>query len=270
MTTNPIFKLFDLSGKTAVLTGAGSGMGRSTAQLLSAAGAKLVLGDINEESLDETVRMVEDTGGTASSLRVDVARKTEVDALAQKAVDDFGRIDIMGNIAGIPHQSMVVDTTEEDLDRVLAVNLKGVFFGCQAAARVMQEQGSGSIVNISSSIIYTSAGDTYSAYGMAKAGVAMLTKTLAKEIGPYGVRVNTIAPGQILTNFSRRHFSDAEGNVIEDRLEAFKRDSASRGPLGLLGKPEYVAHTFLYLVSDAAEFVTGQIIGPNGGTSMPW
>lgn len=269
MTTNEAFKLFDLSGRIAAITGAGSGIGRATAQVLASAGASLVLGDVNADSLDETARMVEDTGGNALTLKTDVTRKSEVEALVAKAVREFGRLDIMGNIAGVPHQSLVVDTKEEDLDRILAINLKGVFFGCQAATEVMRKQGSGNIVNIASSIIFTYGGETYSVYAIAKAGVAMLTKTLAKEAGVHGIRVNAIAPGQILTNFSSRHFT-VDGKVDEKKLQAYIEQSEERTPLGIIGRPEHIAHALLYLVSDASEFVTGQIIGPNGGTSMPW
>ena len=105
---------------------------------------------------------------------------------------------------------------------------------------------------------------------LAKAGVAMLTKILAKEAGSHGIRVNAIAPGQIMTNFTQRHFANPDGTVNEEKRAAYMQQSAARNPLGLVGKPEYIGHAFLYLASDAAEFVTGQIIGPNGGASMPW
>lgn len=268
---NEVSRLFDLAGRTAAITGAGSGIGRATSILLAQAGANLVLGDIDERSMAETSRIIEDTGGRKPvQVRTDVSKKPQVEDLVQRAVKEFGRLDIMGNVAGIPQQSLVVDTKEEDLDRVLAINLKGVFFGCQAAMKPMTAQRSGNIVNISSSVIYSYGADTYACYGMAKAGVAMLTKVLAHEAGPLGIRVNAIAPGQIITNFSKRHFANPDGTVDDRKREAFIAQSASRSPLKLAGKPEYIAHAFLYLVSDASEFVTGQIIGPNGGVSMPW
>ena len=144
-----------------------------------------------------------------------------------------------------------------------------MFYGCQAALRVMTPQKSGSIINISSGAIDTPA-PTLACYAMTKAAVAMLTKTLAMEAGQAGIRVNALAPGVILTNFSRQHFVDADGTVNEERLQQYKQRFGAMSPLGRIGTPEDIAWTILYLVSDAASFVTGQTIRPNGGVSMPW
>src|SRR5512134_3122909 len=138
-----IAKLFDQTGRVAVLTGAASGIGRATAELLARAGASLVLGDVDERGLAETAARVQREGGKAVVQRADVRRDAEVDALVEGGVREFGRVDVMGNIAGIPQQSLIVDTSEADLDALFAVNLKGVFFGVKAALRRMLAQKSG-------------------------------------------------------------------------------------------------------------------------------
>ena len=261
--------LFDLSGRVAVLTGVASGIGKASASMLAAAGATIVGGDIDEAGAQATAGEIAAAGGTAVVQRVDVTRRADVDALVDRAQSEFGRVDILGNIAGIPHNKMVADCTDEDFERILAINLKSVFYGCQAAIRHMIPQGSGNIVNISSGAIDTPA-PTLACYGMTKAAVAMLTKTLATEVGRNGIRVNAIAPGMILTNFSTHNFTDADGNVVPEKLEQYHKRASAMAPLGRAGEAEDVARSFLYLVSDAAAFVTGQIERPNGGVSMPW
>ena len=166
---------FDLSGRVAVLTGAASGIGRATAHVLAGAGATVVLGDIDEKGAQATADDIAAHGGKALPLRADVTKHGDIDALVDRAAGEYGRVDIMGNIAGIPHNQMIADVTDDELERILAINLKSVFYGCQAALRVMTPQGSGSIVNISSGAIDTPA-PTLACYSMTKAAVAMLTK----------------------------------------------------------------------------------------------
>ncbi len=261
---------FQLDGRVAVLTGAASGIGRATAKTLAGAGASVVLGDIDEKGAQATADEIRDSvGGAALVVRTDVTERAQVDALVDRAAGELGRVDIMGNIAGVPHNQMVADVTDDEFERILAINLKSVFYGCQAALRVMVPQGSGNIVNISSGAIDTPA-PTLACYGMTKAAVAMLTKTLAVEVGQHGIRVNALAPGIVLTNFSRHHFANPDGTVDEERLAAYKQNFGAMAPLGRVGEPEDVAWAILYLVSDAASFVTGQILRPNGGVAMPW
>jgi 3-oxoacyl-[acyl-carrier protein] reductase len=261
---------FRLDGRVAVLTGAASGIGKATATTLAGAGASVVLGDIDEKGAQTTADEIRDRFGvTALVVRTDVTQRVEIDALVDRAAGELGRVDILGNIAGVPHNQMVADVTDEEFERILAINLKSVFYGCQAALRVMVPHGSGNIVNISSGAIDTPA-PTLACYGMTKAAVAMLTKTLAVEVGPHGIRVNALAPGIVLTNFSRQHFANADGGVDEERLAAYKKNFGAMAPLGRVGEPEDIAWAFLYLVSDAASFVTGQILRPNGGVAMPW
>jgi len=242
-------ELFDLSDRVAVLTGVGSGIGKATASLLAAAGATIVGGDIDEASAQATADEIKADGGMATVRRTDVTQRAD--------------------IAGIPHNKLLTDCTDEEFERILAINLKSVFYGCQAALRHMIPQGGGNIVNISSGAIDTPA-PTLACYGMTKAAVAMLTKTLATEVGRHGVRVNAIAPGMILTNFSRHNFVDDSGNVVPEKLEQYHKRAGAMSPLGRAGEAEDVARSFLYLVSDAAAFITGQIERPNGGVSMPW
>jgi 3-oxoacyl-[acyl-carrier protein] reductase len=261
--------LFDLSGKVAVVTGVSSGIGKATARMLAGAGATIVGGDIDEKGAQATADEITADGGTALTMRTDVTKRAEIDALVDRAQGEFGRVDIMGNIAGVPHNKLVVDCTDEEFERILAINLKSVFYGCQAAIRHMIPQGSGNIVNISSGAIDTPA-PTLACYGMTKAAVAMLTKTLATEVGRHGIRVNAIAPGMILTNFSRHNFVDDNGEVVPEKLEQYHKRAGAMAPLGRAGEAEDVARSFLYLVSGAAAFVTGQIERPNGGVAMPW
>ncbi|MGZ8734956.1 MAG: SDR family NAD(P)-dependent oxidoreductase, partial [Acidimicrobiia bacterium] len=207
-------------------------------------------------------------GGQARAVRTDVTVRSDVDALVDGAQAEFGRVDIMGNVAGVPHNKMITDTTDDEFERILAINLKSVFYGVQAALRVMVPQKSGNIVNLSSGAIDTPA-PTLACYGMTKAAVAMLTKTAAVEGGPHGIRVNAIAPGVIHTNFSRHNFVDADGNVVPEKVEQYKKRFGAMAPIGRVGEAQDVANAILYLVSDGAGFMTGQILRPNGGVAMP-
>jgi 3-oxoacyl-[acyl-carrier protein] reductase len=240
---------YDLTGQVAVLTGAGSGIGKATALTLAGAGATIVGGDIDEAAVTATADEITAAGGTARAVKTDV--------------------DIVGNIAGVPHNKMVMDCTDEDFERILAINLKSCFYGCQAAMRVMAPKKSGNIINISSGAIDTPA-PTLACYGMTKAAVAMLTKTLAWEAGPLGIRVNALAPGVIHTNFSRHNFVDEEGNVVPEKVEEYKKRFGRMAPLGRVGEAQDVADSILFLVSPGASFMTGQILRPNGGQAMPW
>jgi 3-oxoacyl-[acyl-carrier protein] reductase len=264
-----IRQIHDLSGRIAVLTGAASGIGKATALTLAAAGATVVGGDIDDPGAKATAEEIVAAGGTAIAQKTDVTQRADIDALVDRAVSEYGRVDIMGNIAGVPFNKMVHEVTDEEFERILAINLKSVWYGCQAALRVMMPQGSGNIVNIASGAIDTPA-PTLAVYGLTKAAVAMLTKTMAMEGGAHGIRCNALAPGVIETKFSSQHFTDADGNVDPERLEKYRKRFGAQSPIGRVGDAQDVAWAILYLVSDAASFVTGQILRPNGGVSMPW
>jgi 3-oxoacyl-[acyl-carrier protein] reductase len=172
------------------------------------------------------------------------------------------------NIAGIMVEGPFLDTSEEDLDRIMAVNLKGVFFGCQAAGRVMvgQPEG-GSIINASSAAADTVSPNIVS-YSICKAGVVQMTKTLAIEVGKHRVRVNAVAPGFVLTNMTGRYFVRPDGSVDESMRDAVVEPMARHTPLRRIGEPEDIAAAVLYLASDASSFMTGQVLRPNGGVAM--
>ncbi len=258
---------FDLSGRVAAVTGAASGIGRASAEMLAAAGATVACCDVDLEGAKETVRRIEAAGGVGEASLVDVADREQVDAFVAGIVEGHGRLDVMANVAGIIVNNLVVDTTEEELDRVLGVNLKGVFFGCQAAARVMTAQGSGSIVNMASAAIDAPREGLIS-YALAKAGVAQLTKTLAMEVGPSGVRVNAVAPGFVITGMTGRHFTADDGTIDEAVKEATVAPMRDRSALRAIGDPDDIAYAVLYLASDAARFMTGQAINVTGGVYM--
>jgi 3-oxoacyl-[acyl-carrier protein] reductase len=255
----------DLPGRVAVVTGAGSGIGRASAVALAAAGATVVGADIDGAAAEATA---EGIGDRARGVRVDVSRAEEVDELIEGTARDLGRLDILVNNAGIMHEQLVADTTEEELDRVLATNLKGVFFGCRAAARVMAGRG-GSIVNLASAAVDLPA-PRHACYGMSKAAVVQLTRTLAMELGDDGVRVNAVAPGFIITGITARHFTNPDGTVDEERKAAVAKTFSRVAPLRRVGEPEDVADVVLFLASDASRYMTGQILRPNGGMAMPW
>jgi 3-oxoacyl-[acyl-carrier protein] reductase len=265
----PAGQAFALTGQIAVLTGAASGIGRATALILSGAGATVVLGDIDGPGVEATVKEIDGRGGRAIGVEMDVTRRADVDALVARATGEYGRIDVMGNIAGVRSDGPVADITDEEFERVFDINLRGVFYGCQAALRAMIPQGSGNIINISSGIV-DDPGPTMATYGMTKAAVGQLTKTIAAEGAAHGIRANAIAPGIILSNFSRAHFVDESGEVDPVRFDAYIEWAGTLSPMARVGTPAEVAWMILYLVSDAASFVTGQIMRPNGGSSMPW
>jgi 3-oxoacyl-[acyl-carrier protein] reductase len=260
---------FDLSGRVALVTGAGSGIGRATAEHLAAVGASLLLADVDPGALAEVETRVKSSGAPVTSTTLDIADRSAVDAAVDLAVERFGRLDVMANVAGIPGDGVLENIEEDDLDRVLAVNVKGTFFGCQAAARIMVEQGSGSIINVASAAVDCPVGGN-SMYALSKAAIAMLTMSLAAELGPRGVRINAIAPGPTLTRFTLRELSTADHSKgvasYEERIEAMRRMS----PIGRVGEPSDQALQILYLASDASRFVTGAILRANGGVGMVW
>ena len=213
------YKDYDMTGKVAVLTGGGSGIGESSAELIAGAGGAVVLGDVNLAAAESVANRIREAGGKAIAHQCNVAVKAEVEGLIDRAMDEYGRVDAMGNIAGIMNADLVIDITEAEFDRIVGINMKGVLWGCQAAMRVMMKQGSGSIINISSAAIdYPNS--NVSLYAMTKAAVAMLTMELAMEAGPHGIRVNCLAPGQTATNFGRALREDARGNIDPDKYAA--------------------------------------------------
>ncbi|MFB7402053.1 SDR family NAD(P)-dependent oxidoreductase [Streptomyces rubiginosohelvolus] len=249
---------YDLTGRAAFVTGAASGIGRASALLLAEAGALVHCADRDETGLRRTYDLITGAGGSARTHPLDVTDRDRVRA----AVADAGHLDILVAAAGIMHTSSVLETADEDLDRVLAANFKGVLYACQEVARSMTARSApGSLITMASGAV-DSASAGLLCYSAAKAAVVQLTKTLATELGPHAIRVNAVAPGWIRTPMTDRH--DAAG---QHRAEAVM---ARISPLGRVGEPEDVAHTVLHLASDASAFMTGQILRPNGGVAMPW
>ncbi|MFH9248120.1 SDR family NAD(P)-dependent oxidoreductase [Streptomyces lydicus] len=258
----PPVTAYDLTGRTALVTGAASGIGRATAALLAAAGATVHCADLDATGAEATAAALTASGGTAFAHPLDVTRRDQVAAVVETARRGSGRLDVMANIAGIMHSSPVLETEDADLDRVWNTNFKGVLYGCQEAARAMIASGSGgSIVTMASGAIDTGAPGLL-CYGVTKAAVVQLTRTLATEVGRHGIRVNAVAPGWVRTAMTERHSAEA-------RQQA-ERPMIRMSPLGRVGEPEDIAHAVLHLASDASSFTTGQILRPNGGVAMPW
>jgi 3-oxoacyl-[acyl-carrier protein] reductase len=259
---------FTLDGRTAVVTGAASGIGRGTAIVLAKAGASLVLADIDEPGLEATRAQIDAAPDRIALRRTDVTDREDVEALADFAAARFGGIDVWANIAGVIGAAPVTEMTKAELDRILSVNLQGTYWGCAAAARRMASRGKGSIVNISSAGADMPA-PGLSAYAMSKAAVNMLTRTLATEVGRQGVRVNAVAPGFVETPMVAYRYRTPDGEVDEKARARLLQLRAEGSALGRIGEPSDIAYAILCLASDASRFVTGQILRPNGGAVMP-
>ncbi len=260
---------FDLGERTAVVTGAGSGIGRAAASALADAGAKVVCVDLDGAAAADTAARIHGAGGVSEGRAVDVTDKAAVNELGAHVAQAYGRLDIWVNVAGIMRYAKVVDLTEADLDAVLAVNFKGVLFGSQVAARWMVEHRSGSIVNVASAIL-DGPQPSMVAYATSKAAVSMLTRTLAMEIGKHGVRANVVAPGWTRTGMTDEQFTDPAGQVDESAAIAMTDMQAQFTPLRRVAEPSDAADTIVYLASDSARFITGQTLRPHGGITMPW
>jgi 3-oxoacyl-[acyl-carrier protein] reductase len=258
---------FGLRGRVAVVCGGARGIGRGAAELFARAGAKIVLADLDQPALKEASAAIDAVVPGTLAVPTDVSVKAEVDALAAQVVETHGRIDVWANVAGILRYGPIVETTEEDLDRIIAINLKGVYWGSAAAARVMTPAGRGSIFNIASAGGEMPA-PGISCYALTKAAVLMFTRTLAAEVGPAGVRANSVAPGFVETPMTAVHFTNEDGTIDPDRRRGILDARAGQTPLRLTGEPEDIAYAMLYLASDASRFMTGQTLRPNGGVHM--
>ena len=245
-----------LNGKVVLITGAGSGIGRESAVLFAQEGAKIVVGDVNEEAGRETVSMIMSKKGEAFFVKVDVSQSAEVKELMKSCVNYYGTLDVLYNSAGvffIDKDGSVTEVNEEIWNITIKVNLSGTFYCCKYAIPIMMENKRGSIINMSS--ISASVGNAPVAYSASKGGILSLTGRIAISHAPYNIRANAICPGLIETPMTKSRFEDAEF------LESYR----NKIPLYRTGKPIEVAHLALYLASDESSYVTGANFTIDGG-----
>ena len=245
-----------LKDRVAIVTGAARGIGKAIALGFTREGAKIALVDVDQEILEVAKNEIKRTKEEAIAIPCDITRSLEVKALVDQVRNTFGRIDILVNNAGIIRRGTIETVTEEDWDRVIEVNLKGTFNCCKAVVEIMKYQKYGKIINVSS--IAGKMGDITSApgYGPSKAAMDALTKTLARQLAQYGINVNSVAPHAIETEMSAQWSDERRKEIIASI------------PLGRLGKPEDVVNAVLFLASDDASFITGEILDVNGGALM--
>ena len=242
-----------LAGKAAIVTGAGRGIGLGIVRAMAREGARIALCDVDDTLLDNALAEVQALGGQAISCAMDVTQKEQIQGVVEQVLERWGTIDILVNNAGIYEVLPIEEISEERWDRFMAVNLKGAFLFCQAVIPHMKARRAGRIVNIASSAGKTGGTLAGAHYSVSKAGLICLAKQLALELGPYGITANAVAPGRIDTPMIR--VSSDEEN------EQFRL----RTPLRRLGTPEDVANAVVFLVSDEASFITGEVMDVNGG-----
>jgi 3-oxoacyl-[acyl-carrier protein] reductase len=245
-----------LSGRTALITGGNTGIGRAVALAYAAEGADVaVLYVAREEDAQSLVREVEALGRRACAVRADITVEAEVEAAFATVIAQFGHLDILVNNAGIQRPQPITEMSVDDWDRMMSVHLRGAFLCSRAAARHMQAARRGWIINLCSQLGYIGR-ENYTAYSAAKGGIIAFTRALAKEMAPYGVLVNGVAPGLVDTGF-------------DPLSEEAKASHAASLPLKRLGTPEDMTPAFVFLASDEARYYCGQLLHPNGGEIMP-
>ncbi|WP_230087693.1 beta-ketoacyl-ACP reductase [Alicyclobacillus mali (ex Roth et al. 2021)] len=246
-----------LDGQVAIVTGAARGIGAATAKRLAADGAKVAVFDIKEELTKDTVEAIRQAGGEAIGVGCDVTKADDVERAVESVVQQWGRLDILVNNAGVIRDNLLFKMTEEDWDMVMNVHLKGAFLCSRAAQKYMVQQKSGKIINLSSTSALGNRGQAN--YSAAKAGMQGFTRTLAIELGPFGIRVNAVAPGFIETDMTR-----ATAERVGVDYEAFKQAASQQIALRRTGKPEDVANVIAFFASDDSSYVSGQVIYIDG------
>ena len=260
--TRKIAQLFDLSGKTAIVTGAAMGIGKGIAMRLAEAGASVVVADINLEAARTAVKEIKAAGYKAAAVQADTSRVSEAQKVVQAALETFGDLHILVNNAGIYPMSPALDMTEETWDRVLDINLKGAMFFSQAAARAMIAKGHGGKIVSTTSIdaFYPTVGNL-AEYDASKGGLVSLTRALAKEWAQHCINVNAIAPGAIATPGGQA----GSAGMSKEELEAATKAFIAKIPLGRMGEPDDIGRVALFLASEASDYITGTTIVADGG-----
>jgi len=250
-----------LQDKVTIITGGASGMGRVAARMFAAEGAKVVVADVSAPAAQSVVDDITKAGGNAIAVVADVSREADAKRMVDETIAAFGRVDVLYNNAGIMPEAdhSVIDTSVEDWDRVMAVNVRGVFLGCKYAIPKMVEQGSGSVIIISSFVAILGCSNPQDAYTASKGAVLALTKSLAVQFAPKGVRSNAICPGPVETPLLMDW-------LVKD--EEAKRIRLARNPTGRFGKPEEIVHMAIYLASDESRWTNGSAMVVDGGITV--
>lgn len=242
-----------LKNKVVVITGGANGLGKATALLFSKHGAKVVIVDVNQEAGDQVVAEITGKGGIAGFEKTNISKSIEVNKMMDNVVVKYGGIDILINNAGILADAQLVKMTEEEWDRVININLKGIFLCGQAAAKAMIEKDKGGVILNTSSVVGIYGNFGQSNYVASKAGVIGMTKTWARELGKYNIRVNAVAPGFIKTE------------ILKDMPEKIINSMQEKVYLKRIGEPDDIANAFLYLASDMGKYVNSTVLSVDGG-----
>jgi NAD(P)-dependent dehydrogenase (short-subunit alcohol dehydrogenase family) len=251
-----------LQGKIALVTGGGTGIGKATALLFAKEGAVVTVAGRRESKLLETVEVIQKNGGKAHWVVGDISKVGDTERIVKETVDEFGGLDILVNNAGVFKGMKITDTSEEQYNYIIDINLKGTFFMCKYAVPEIQKRGGGVIINIASALgIKGYKGSSTSAYSASKADVIMLTKALALELAPYKIRVNCVCPGVVETELFETLGIPKE--KIPERMKMWE----AFHPIGRNGKPEDIAQAILYFASDDSSWTTGSILNLDGGVT---
>jgi len=250
-----------LADKVAIITGAGGGMGRVAAEMFAREGARVVVAEYGEAAGAETVKRIRSAGGEATFVRTDVSTEGDAKAMVDHAVATYGRVDCLYNNAGVMPEAdhSVTDTSVDVWDQVMAVNVRGVFLGCKYAIPAMEAAGGGSIINVASFVAILGCSVPQDAYTASKGAVLSLTRSLAVQFGPKGIRTNAICPGPVETPLLMDW-------LVKD--EEAKRIRLARNPTGRFGKPEEIVHMAVYLASDESRWTNGASLVVDGGITV--
>lgn len=252
-------KLFEVKEQVVVVSGGTRGIGRAIAEAFAIRGASVVVSGRDESSASEVASELSELGSPVQGIACDVADADQIDSLVDRVIQDYGRIDTLINVAGVNRRKPALDVTRDDYDFVMDINLRGAFLLSQSVGRHMIERARGSQINIASLNSDRPLKDV-APYAMSKAGMANMTRALAMEWGPHGIRVNALAPGFVLTDLTRQLWSD----------ETMQQWGKANTPQGRLGQPEDMVGTAVFLASPASEFLTGQVLYVDGGFTAGW